>query len=138
MNFIEKIKNAGVVGAGGAGFPTHVKMGTTVEWLLVNAAECEPLMHKDKELMQHYADTIVQGIKLAAEHTKAQKIVIGIKSKNTKAIASLNTAIKKPTRQPLFMNLQIIIRLATNTKSLLESRENSFHQLEFHWILVLS
>ncbi|KAA3662192.1 MAG: proton-conducting membrane transporter, partial [Calditrichaeota bacterium] len=95
MNLVEKIKNAGVVGAGGAGFPTHVKVGAEVEWLLVNAAECEPLMHKDKEIMQNYADTIVQGIQYVADHTKAQKIVIGIKSKNTQAIKSLNAAIDK-------------------------------------------
>jgi Na+-translocating ferredoxin:NAD+ oxidoreductase RnfC subunit len=51
MNLEEKIFNAGVVGAGGAGFPTHIKAKSKVEFVLVNGAECEPLIHKDYELM---------------------------------------------------------------------------------------
>ena len=44
---IEAIKKAGVVGQGGAGFPTHVKLNTRVEYFIVNAAECEPLIETD-------------------------------------------------------------------------------------------
>ncbi len=43
MNLAEKIFNAGVVGAGGAGFPTHIKAKSNVEFILANGAECEPL-----------------------------------------------------------------------------------------------
>ena len=50
MNLIEMVKAAGVVGAGGAGFPTHVKLNTKVEYFIVNAAECEPLIVTDKFL----------------------------------------------------------------------------------------
>ena len=50
MNLIEMVKAAGVVGAGGAGFPTHVKLNTNVEYFIVNAAECEPLIETDKYL----------------------------------------------------------------------------------------
>ena len=44
MNLIEAVKAAGVVGTGGAGFPTHVKLSAKVECFIVNAAECEPLI----------------------------------------------------------------------------------------------
>ena len=49
MNLIEMVKAAGVVGAGGAGFPTHVKLNTKVEYFIVNAAECEPLIETDRK-----------------------------------------------------------------------------------------
>lgn len=92
MNLAEQVKNFGVVGAGGAGFPTHVKLGAKVEYMLANGAECEPLMHKDRELMIHFSKEVIQGLSLAAEAVQAKKPVIGIKSKNKDAIAALNKA----------------------------------------------
>ena len=53
MTFHEQVKNAGVVGAGGAGFPSHVKASSKVEFVIANGAECEPLLHKDLELLVH-------------------------------------------------------------------------------------
>ena len=44
LDLVEKVKSAGVVGAGGAGFPTHVKLAAQAEYFIVNAAECEPLI----------------------------------------------------------------------------------------------
>ena len=44
MNILDRIFEAGIVGCGGAGFPTHVKLNTEVEYFIVNAAECEPLL----------------------------------------------------------------------------------------------
>lgn len=94
MNLVEKVKNAGVVGSGGAGFPTHVKLQSQVEWYIANGAECEPLMHKDRELMTLFADSIVQGLVTAAEHVGQAKPVIAIKKKNEEAIKSLKKAAK--------------------------------------------
>ena len=51
MSLADQVRSAGVVGAGGAGFPAHVKAASQVEYILANGAECEPLMHKDAELM---------------------------------------------------------------------------------------
>ena len=65
MSLSERIRSAGVVGAGGAGFPTHVKMASQADWLLANGAECEPLLHKDRELLRHYAPQVLEGIRLA-------------------------------------------------------------------------
>ena len=50
---LARIEDHGVVGAGGGGFPTAVKLAAKVPTVIVNGAECEPLLHKDKELMQH-------------------------------------------------------------------------------------
>ena len=59
MEMVEAIQKAGVVGAGGAGFPTHVKLNAKAEYFIVNAAECEPLIETDKYLCRTYADRIV-------------------------------------------------------------------------------
>ena len=48
MNVTEVVKAAGIVGAGGAGFPTHVKLNAKADWFIVNAAECEPLIETEK------------------------------------------------------------------------------------------
>ncbi len=89
MSLSEQVREAGVVGAGGAGFPTHVKMAAKAEWLLANGAECEPLLHKDRELMIHFAPEVMKGIDLAATSTGASKRAIGVKAKNPAAIEAL-------------------------------------------------
>lgn len=86
MNLTELIKNAGVVGAGGAGFPTHVKSDSSVEYVLANGAECEPLLHKDYEIMLNFAEPIVRGFEMMVDKTGAKKGYFGIKGKNAKAI----------------------------------------------------
>lgn len=93
MELYDKILNAGVVGAGGAGFPTHVKAKSKVEFVLANGAECEPLIHKDYELMLHHSEEIVDGLDLMLKSTQAKKGFIGIKSKNVKAIEKIGEHI---------------------------------------------
>ena len=87
----EQLKSYGVVGAGGAGFPTYVKAQSEVEYLLVNGAECEPLLHKDYELMKNYASGIVEGAKLMRTATRAQHTRFGIKTKNADAVTAIQT-----------------------------------------------
>ncbi|MDI6767352.1 MAG: 4Fe-4S dicluster domain-containing protein [Bacteroidota bacterium] len=96
MNISEKILNAGIVGAGGGGFPTHVKAGAKVEYVIANGAECEPLIHKDYEVMVRYPDKVVQGVMLLIESTGAKKGIIGIKEKNKEAIDAISGAIHDP------------------------------------------
>lgn len=93
MNLVQKILDAGVVGAGGAGFPTHIKAKSSVEYVLVNGAECEPLIHKDYELMCHFTDEIVNGVELMTNQTSAKKAYFGIKEKNSKAIEEVEKRI---------------------------------------------
>ncbi len=86
---IDQVRQAGVIGAGGAGFPTHVKLDASVDTYLCNAAECEPLLYKDQELMRLHAEEMVRGMKLAMAATGATRGVIAIKAKYDRAIAAL-------------------------------------------------
>jgi len=83
------LKTLGVVGAGGAGFPTYVKAASQVEVYLANGAECEPLVHKDVELMEHYPAEVVGGMQTMMALTGARRGVFAIKKKNQVAIAAL-------------------------------------------------
>src|SRR4029077_16435369 len=78
----ETLREHGVVGAGGAGFPTYVKAQSRVEFLIANGAECEPLIHKDAELMRHFPDGILAGMTSMMSAVGAQSGKFGIKSKN--------------------------------------------------------
>ena len=78
---LEQIAEAGVVGAGGAGFPTHLKLAGKADTVLVNAAECEPLLHKDKEVLREYADAVLDGLAAAMDLVGAQRGIVGIKGK---------------------------------------------------------
>lgn len=94
MNRIaERVRENGVVGAGGAGFPTHVKLDAQVEFYIVNGAECEPLLHKDKELMRTYPERIVHGLRRAMDATGARKGIVGVKAKNADAVRALQHEI---------------------------------------------
>jgi len=77
---IERVKEAGVVGLGGAGFPTHVKLKppSPVDSLLINAAECEPYITCDDRIMQDLTEKFVEGVKLMAKALGVEKIYIGI------------------------------------------------------------
>ena len=92
-DIVEAVRNAGVVGAGGAGFPTHVKLAAKAEYVLGNGAECEPLLHKDAELSRTHASQVIKGMELSKEATGASHGIYGIKGKRKSAIASLETAI---------------------------------------------
>jgi len=94
---IEKIKEAGVVGGGGAGLPTHVKAAATVETVLVNGASCEPLLMSDPYLMEAEIDTVIQGLHILMDCTGAKKGIICLKAKHHKALASVQKAVAKDT-----------------------------------------
>ena len=90
MNEIsEKVKAAGVVGAGGAGFPTHVKLAAKAEIFLVNGAECEPMLRTDQQLMAKSPELLVRGLELAMKATGAREGIIALKAKYGEAIAAL-------------------------------------------------
>lgn len=94
MEFVEAIQKAGVVGAGGAGFPTHVKENAKAEYLIINAAECEPLIETDKYLCRTFADRIVETVEKIAAHLGAEHAVIALKAKYTQEIEALEAAIR--------------------------------------------
>jgi Na+-translocating ferredoxin:NAD+ oxidoreductase RnfC subunit len=91
----QRLKEMGVVGAGGAGFPTYVKAGSRVEYMLANGAECEPLLHKDVEIMCHFPAGILAGMELMMEATGARKGRFGIKDKNREAVRAIEPEAAK-------------------------------------------
>ena len=58
VNLVEQVRLAGVVGAGGGGFPTHVKLAAKADTVIANGAECEPLLHKDAVIMEEDASVL--------------------------------------------------------------------------------
>ncbi len=86
---LRRLEELGIVGAGGAGFPTAEKLRTRVPVVIVNGAECEPLLHKDKELLHHLAAPMLQGLRAAMALVGASSGIIGIKEKYTEVIEGL-------------------------------------------------
>lgn len=79
MSLVEMVRNAGVIGCGGAGFPTDVKLDTNADYLLINGMECEPMLRTDRYLMTNKADAIVSAASCMGESIGADEIIIGIK-----------------------------------------------------------
>ncbi len=99
---IERIEELGIVGAGGGGFPAAVKFQTQVSVVIANAAECEPLLHKDKELLLHASEPFLRGMRMAMELVGAREGVVGIKEKYHEIIEALEHAVPAGIRvQPL-------------------------------------
>lgn len=95
-SYLEAIKLAGVVGAGGAGFPTHVKLNTQIPggMVIANAAECEPILGHNIKYLEEHADVIVRGLKYMLEITGAEEAIIAIKPHHTKALLACDKACK--------------------------------------------
>jgi Na+-translocating ferredoxin:NAD+ oxidoreductase RnfC subunit len=92
MTLSDRVRAAGVVGAGGGGFPSHVKVAAKAEYVIANGAECEPLMHKDAELMAAHAEDLITGMSAVMEAVGATTGIIGIKAKNAEAVKALTEA----------------------------------------------
>lgn len=88
---IARVKNAGVTGMGGAGFPTFIKLtpppGTKAECVILNGVECEPYITADYRLMLEHADEIIEGLRLLMRAASVNKGYIGIEANKPKAIA---------------------------------------------------
>ena len=89
-NLIDIISQSGIVGAGGAGFPTHVKVNAQAEYVIINGAECEPLLRVDQQLMAIETEKILKAVKLVMEQVGATKGVIALKGHYHDAIDSFN------------------------------------------------
>lgn len=95
MELLNKIFEAGVVGAGGAGFPTHKKLDCKVKYFIVNGCECEPLLKTDQYLMKYKAKEILEAISAVGKVVDAKKCIIGIKAKYVDQIKVLEEQISK-------------------------------------------
>ena len=96
---VEKIKAAGIVGMGGATFPTHVKLcpppGKVAECVIVNAVECEPYLTADHRLMLEHPDEILVGLQLVMKAVGVNKGYIGIEKNKPDAIALMTEKAKQ-------------------------------------------
>ena len=97
-DIIEKIRNAGVVGMGGACFPCHVKLtpppGSKPEWVIINAVECEPYLTADHRLMLEHADEILVGVSLLMKAVNVDKGYIAIENNKPDAIRLMTEKAK--------------------------------------------
>lgn len=89
----EKIFDAGIVGAGGAGFPTHAKISKNADTIVLNGAECEPLLRVDRQLLSVYAEEILWTLDNISKLTNA-KVIIGVKESYKDAVTTLTQVIK--------------------------------------------
>lgn len=102
-DILKGIQNAGIVGLGGAAFPTHVKLkipeGKQCEVLMINGIECEPFLTTDHRVMLEQADDIILGIRYLLRSTGAKKVVIGIEANKQNAADHLEKV--KPQDLPI-------------------------------------
>jgi len=105
----EAVRQAGIVGMGGAGFPTRVKIEPSPETpkktLIINGCECEPYITCDYRIMLEWTDQIIAGIKLARKACGCSEIFIGIEDNKPEAIEALDSALK---RTPNCENIKIV------------------------------
>lgn len=96
---LNRIADAGIVGLGGAAFPTHVKLNrppdSPVHTLLINGAECEPYITSDDRLMLEQPDQVVAGIKILMRLLSVEKAVIGIEDNKPRAVEMMRQTVAK-------------------------------------------
>ena len=101
MSIVDKIRDAGIVGCGGAGFPTHAKLKGKIEYLIINGAECEPLLRTDRYIMRNYAPNLVKALVAMKEELGIENVVIALKEHyhdETKALRAAIAAVNAPIR----------------------------------------
>ena len=101
-DIIQRVKEAGVVGMGGAGFPTHVKLSpknpSTIEYVIVNAAECEPYLTADYRRMLENPKWIIEGLKILLYLFDNAKGIIGIENNKPDCIEKMKELVKDEPR----------------------------------------
>ncbi len=99
---IEVIKEAGIVGMGGAGFPTHIKLSPppdkNIDRIIVNGAECEPYLTSDYRIMLEETDRIVEGLKVILKLFPKAEGIIGVETNKPDCIAKLEEIVKNEPR----------------------------------------
>ncbi len=95
--FLDAVRKSGIVGLGGAGFPTVVKLSadtSRIDTIVVNGAECEPYITSDTRTMLDEPDVIVDGLKMLMEYLGVKRVVIGIENNKRKCISALKGAVR--------------------------------------------
>ena len=102
-DIVEIARNSGIVGAGGAGFPIHVKLSAKVDTYIVNGAECEPLLRVDQYLMEKIPEKLIEGLRLGMNATGATKGIIAVKRKYKVAIKKIRSLIQQEDDLEIFL-----------------------------------
>ena len=97
--FVKAVRDSGVVGLGGASFPTHIKLNPKnldeCDVLVVNAAECEPYITGDNRMMVEQGQDVLDGMKLIMKYLDLKKGIIGIEENKPEAIENMNNLIQQ-------------------------------------------
>jgi electron transport complex protein RnfC len=95
---VQRVQDAGVVGLGGAGFPTYVKLQPkdpdSIQYVIANGAECEPYLTADHRLMLERTEAVLEGAAIAAKILRVDRVFLGIEENKPDAIAALNEKAK--------------------------------------------
>nr|WP_299240174.1 electron transport complex subunit RsxC [uncultured Halomonas sp.] len=112
---IERLRESGIVGLGGAGFPTAVKAQVrqrhAIDTLIVNAAECEPYITADDLTLRSYTADILEGAQLFARLAGAGRVLIGIEDNKPEAIDALNKALSQALREPTATDIAVELKI---------------------------
>lgn len=108
----KSVREAGIVGLGGAAFPTHVKLtppeGKTIDTILINGCECEPYITADHRVMLERTADLLIGAKLIAKATGAKKIIFGVEDNKKDAIKVLRTEIRTKPEQGMTDGIEVV------------------------------
>lgn len=91
----QKLHNFGVAGAGGAGFPTYAKLNSKTDTIILNCAECEPLLKLHQQVLATYAYEILSALSIVAETVGAKQIIVALKKNYKDAINAVNAVLNK-------------------------------------------
>lgn len=98
QDILDIVKEAGIVGLGGAGFPTHVKLAPKepgkIDYVIVNGAECEPYLTSDYRILMEEPETVVEGLKVMLRLFDNAKGIIGIENNKPEAIRKVKELVK--------------------------------------------
>ena len=97
----EIMRNSGVAGAGGAGFPSYAKLDKRADTIILNCAECEPLLKLHRQVLEKYALEIMTALDVIAKAVEAEKVIIAVKASYTGAVNAVKANLSK------FENMEI-------------------------------
>ena len=111
------MKNAGVAGAGGAGFPSYAKLNKAADTIILNCAECEPLLKLHRQVLAFHAEAILDALKTIAEAVEATRVIIAVKPHYKEAVVlGINANFKADTtREKLWESCALAVLPTSET-----------------------
>ena len=108
---LARIREAGIVGLGGAAFPTYRKLalpeGVRVDTLVINGAECEPYLTSDYRVMLHHAEEVIEGALVMARIVGVRRVLIGVEADKLPAVRQLKSAAAEVARDGVLVGVEV-------------------------------